>query len=143
MVRALLVPVEGKLEEVEVTDLTSIGSLLGDSVLVETLPMPIRGAIAYGDENAKVLIEPLPPNPRATTILFPDPEGWRRHRDEEVARFQEWGAVVSMSPDDSKEPYIAGPIVVCGYDEVLAERRPLGGRAEAWVRLVDLRASEG
>lgn len=121
--RALLIPVQGPLEEIDLgagvgASLDELQALVkGD---VQALPMtPALGdradrATAYVNEDGKYNPE-CKPNMRATDFMVPG-----------VGLF--WG------------DYISGPMVLCGFDPRTGENEDVPGEAVARARLIEREA---
>lgn len=116
---ALLIPVEGPLEEVELSEdslLEQLQGLVGGGD-IEALPLPgfvghAGAATAYINEEGKIELEI---NRRATDFMVPG-----------VGLF--WG------------DYIAGPFVLCGFDPEAGTHRELPEPVIARARLIEREA---
>jgi hypothetical protein len=112
---ALVIPVEGPVQTVELDGtLAQLQLLVGG--LIQALPLPEficprDDATAYVNEDGKYA-PACTPNMRATDFLAPG-----------VGLF--WG------------DYVAGPMVVCGFDPRTGRHAPLPPGVEARVRLID------
>ena len=116
--RALLIPVEGPLEEVELDGtLAQLQAIVGG--MIQALPLPgfIAGAdeaTAYVNDEGKFL-EACQPNLRATDFMVPG-----------VGLL--WG------------DYIAGPFLLCGFDPRNGEHAELPDPVERRARLIEWEA---
>jgi uncharacterized protein DUF3846 len=116
--KALLIPVEGALEEVELDGtLEQLQSLVGG--YIEALPLPAfmgyaRDATAYVNEEGK--LHGLEHNRRATDFMVPG---------------------VGIFFGD----YIAGPFLLCGFDPATGEHRALPTSVRDRARLIETEAA--
>lgn len=119
MVTALLIPVEGPLQTVELDgSLAQLQDLVGGHI--EALPIPtfIREsarATAYVNEDGKFL-DSCEPNMRATDFMVPG---------------------VGLFMGD----YVAGPLLLCGFDPNTGEHAELPAPVAARARLIEQEAS--
>lgn len=115
---ALVIPVEGPVQSVDLDGtLDQLQQLVGGRI--EALPVPEAftsgpAATAYVNEEGKW---ESPPNMRATDFLVPG---------------------VGLWPND----YIAGPMVVCGFDPKAGENRTVPPAVERRVRLIEKEAGQ-
>lgn len=126
-IRAVLIPVEGEPREVALPERDGLERLQqlveGD---IEAIDVGREDATAYGNDEAKLVNMEL--NRRATDLVFPDPAGFRRRSSETKAAYEAAGyAVIEASPPDPRfrEPFVAGPLVVCGFDPYTGENRSI------------------
>jgi hypothetical protein len=94
------------------------------------------GLIPRGDVRWE---EGLASNPVASDLIY-GPEATRKERQEAaLAEVRESGVfVVDATTGDPREPYIAGPVVVCGFDPAVGENRPIPGELAAVLLAVAL-----
>ena len=117
-VRALLIPVEGAVQAVVLDGtLAQLQALVGGHI--EALPVPsfVGGsdrATAYVNEDGKY-VESCPPNMRATDFMVPG---------------------VGLFFGD----YVAGPMLVCGFNPRTGEHAEIPAPVERRVRLVEREA---
>lgn len=121
--RAVLIPERGDPREVQVGGYEDLRECVGG--WVESLPIPGRNdAVAFGNEEAKLI--GMEENERATRLLIGDKAAMRRRMEADRAAYEERGvAVVTVGWDDPREPYIAGPVVVVGFDPDRGENLPI------------------
>lgn len=117
MTRALLIPVEGPVEEIELPAswLSTVQEAVGGYVQPLPLPQFIQGAdgaTAYVNEEGKGV---LAPNMRATDFLVPG---------------------VGLFFGD----YVAGPFVLSGFDPATGNHRDVPQAVERRVRLIEREA---
>lgn len=121
--KALVIPVRGPLEEVELVDegsLKQLQDLVGGGN-IQALPLPefIEGAsraTCYVNEDGKYL-DNCPPNTRATDFMVP-------------------GVGIFMGD------YVAGPFVLCGFDPHTGEHAELPAPVIARARLIESEAGD-
>lgn len=116
--RGLLVPPTGPVQEL---DLSGGYQVLSDAVggMIEALGVLGRHDLTgYGNDMAKILQPPMPPNDRATELVYGDPkEAYRRGEEFKAAASAAGVAVIEADPPGLPIlPFVAGPIVVCGFD---------------------------
>lgn len=71
-------------------------------------------------------VEGLAENDAATALVYGEKEAARERGRHFKAMAEEHGvAVIDIGQDDPREPYIAGPIVVCGFNWRTGENRPI------------------
>ena len=116
---ALLIPVDGPLEQVELDGtLAQLQKLVGGHI--EAVPLPgfipsSDHATAYVNEEGKFL-ESCPPNMRATDFMVPG---------------------VGLFPGD----YISGPFLLCGFDPTTGEHTELPADVVDLARLIESEAA--
>lgn len=123
--KALLIPVEGSLEEIELTvgdtdaSLAQLQDLVGGG-FVEAIPLPgfldrSGRSAGYINEDGKYR-EDLKPNMRATDLLVPG---------------------IGLFYGD----YIAGPLLLCGFDPATGEHAELPANVTRLARLIEREAA--
>jgi len=121
MFKAVVIPVEGPVYEIEVgrpgaDDLAVLQEAVGGLIEALAVPQFINGserATAYCNEEGKYVCKP---NMRATDFMVPG---------------------VGLFPGD----YISGPMVVCGFNPRTGNHAPLPTTVEARVRLIEREAA--
>jgi hypothetical protein len=120
--KAVLLRETGEVETVHVEGLESLQEFVGG--YIEAMSVGRDDATAYGNDEAKLI--GMEANDRATAFIYGDRE--EAIEREKVAR-KEWEArgfaVIDASLDDPREPYIAGPVVVTGFDPQTGETTPI------------------
>jgi len=115
---ALVIPVEGRVRTVELDGtLDQLQGIVGGMIQAVPVPefiCPADGATAYVNEEGKFDPE-CAPNMRATDFLVPG-----------VGLF--WG------------DYVAGPMVVCGFEPQTGNHGPIPAKVEQRVRLIEKEA---
>jgi hypothetical protein len=121
--KALVIPVSGPLEEVDLPDedsqLAKLQQLVAGNIEAVVVPGFIEGAekaTAYVNEDGKFL-ESCPPNMRATDFMVPG---------------------VGMFMGD----YVAGTFVLCGFDPSTGEHADLPAPVIARARLIESEAGD-
>jgi hypothetical protein len=118
--RAVMIPPDSPPCEVELSDdqgasWAFVGELVGGPIE----PLPLRewpGATMLGNEQAKVVNPPGAFNPLATSLVFGDAEEARAALDRFRYLQAEGFPIVVVETGDPREPYIAGTVVVLGFD---------------------------
>lgn len=116
-VKAVLIPPFGPATRVEIDGYDDMREAVDG--MVEALGVMGRADLTgYGNEEAKIIEPPMPPNARATYLVYGDPQEAYRRGEAMKAEYEAAGiAVIEVDlPDQPVLPYIAGPIVVCGFD---------------------------
>ena len=102
-----------------------LAALVGGG-MIEGLSIGRRDAHAFGNDEAKIInhqledgtwVEGMPENVLATKLIYGNKEDARIAGAEQIAEFESMGfAIIDATGNDPREPFIAGPIVICGVD---------------------------
>jgi hypothetical protein len=79
-------------------------------------------------------VEGMAENVRATALIYGDKAEARKREAEMKAQYEAMGvSVIDATSGDPREPFIAGPIVVTGFDPNTGETVELGESVASWL----------
>lgn len=153
--RAVLIPAEGDPRAFDFDGSALPLRHLLDCRTIEALSVGRDDATAYGDEEAKLVsrtvpcacvadeanrtpgcddcrgsgtrtVEGLPENSVATALIYGEKQTARERGDAVLDGYRRMGfEVIDATGSDPREPFIAGDVVVCGFDPQTGNHQPI------------------
>lgn len=122
--RGVLIREDGSTEEVQPNGYDDLRELV-DGRYIESLGVGRDDAVAYGDEEAKLVNEPVE-NELATRLVYGNKDDARRRGELAQQEYRNAGfEIINHDTGDSREPFIAGNVVVVGFDHRTGDDRDI------------------